>query len=108
MSHLIIPVLPPPKLVDTIAVLDQCLDELSYEEAVSVAFEGKNLGRTGSLSLIQVNAEGADVTWLLDVTVLGKQALEHEHAGYSVKKLFENENIRKVSPPNHLQVLHMI
>lgn len=91
-----IPILPDPELVDTIPLLEGCLEELKNESILSVGFEGRNLGRTGSLSLIQVNAENSDVVWLLDVTVLGRQVLDHQAFGFSVKQMLEDESIRKV------------
>lgn len=98
LAHLEMAESPSPQLVDTIPLLEECLEEICDVDYLAIGFEGRDLGaRTGSLALIQVYVRDSGVVWLLDVKTMGKEVLEHEHYGVSIKSVLEDSEVRKVS-----------
>ncbi|ORY86709.1 ribonuclease H-like domain-containing protein [Leucosporidium creatinivorum] len=88
--------LPSPVLVDNVSLLEECLEEICDVEILAIGFQGRDLGATGSLALVQVHVQGSEFVWLLDVKELGRGLFEHEHYGVSIRAVLEDGEIRKL------------
>lgn len=87
-------------VVDSLLLLNQCIDDLSSEHATQLAvdLEGVNLDRKGRLSLIQILADTSNTIWLVDVTTLGATAFVHRDAeGRSLHSILEGLATQKVT-----------
>jgi hypothetical protein len=101
-----------PNLVDTLPILDECLAEISPLVAPSIPIslaidiEGVDLCRYGRVAILQIMSNSSPTVWLIDVTVLGREAFDHiDTHGRSLRAILENANIRKVLDiPNHVQL----
>jgi exonuclease 3'-5' domain-containing protein 1 len=71
-------------------------DILNQTPEVFIDCEGWDLGRLGTLSLLQLTIEPFNHTWIIDITVLRQQAFETLEAGWSLRTLLESETIAKV------------
>lgn len=61
--------------------------------------EGDNLGREGTLSLLQIMIASKDYTWVLDITILKEKAFDTKWsgpAGRSLRHIFEDSQIPKM------------
>jgi exonuclease 3'-5' domain-containing protein 1 len=94
----------PPKvvLVDTIALIDRCLSDISPTIGrqpckLAIDLEGVNLCRHGRVSIIQIFADTSNVIWLIDITTLGREAFDHKNAyGQSLRGVFQKSVTKKV------------
>lgn len=85
-------------LVDTPELLSKCIDDLESATKIAVDLEGVDLCSTGRLCLLQLYGAGSSAVWVVDVTVLGKQAFEVPEGGKgpSLKEILEDTGVRKV------------
>ena len=88
-------------LVDTTALIDQCLSDISpatgLRPKLALDLEGVNLCRHGSVSIVQIFAETSNVIWLVDITTLGREAFDHKDTnGQSLREVFQNPLTVKV------------
>lgn len=84
-------------LVDTPALLAQCVADISRGQDLAVDLEGVNLCRKGTLCLLQIMRRFSDTIWVVDITVLGHAAFRTTHQGTSLKAVLESRSITKVS-----------
>lgn len=95
-------------LVDTIALLEQCIADISGTSehpvtCMAIDLEGVNLSREGRLSLLQIMPNTSDNIWIVDVTVLGSIAFSHLDAeGRSLKSILQDASTEKVRPTLHI------
>jgi exonuclease 3'-5' domain-containing protein 1 len=92
------------ELADTLPLLATCLAEISPlplpSQAISLAvdLEGVDLCRHGRVSIMQIMSNLSAKVWLIDVTVLGRQAFDYtDPDGRSLRGILEGEGIRKAS-----------
>ena len=89
-------------LVDTTALIDQCLSDISPTIGpqpckLALDLEGVDLCRKGRVSIVQIFADTSDVIWLVDITTLGREAFDHKDAyGKSLREVFQNPLTEKV------------
>lgn len=63
--------------MDSESLLQECLQDIGANlPRLAIDLEGNDLGRQGTLSLIQIYPENGKTVWLVDVTVLGKKAFD--------------------------------
>jgi exonuclease 3'-5' domain-containing protein 1 len=93
----------PPKvvLVDTTALIDRCLSDISptigRQPTLAIDLEGVNLCRQGRISIVQIFADTSNVIWLIDITTLGREAFDHKNAyGQNLRGVFQNPLTKKV------------
>ena len=89
-------------LVDTAALLDQCLSDISPTIGpqpckLALDLEGVDLCRHGLISIVQIFADNSNVIWLVDITTLGREAFDHKDSyGQSLREVFQNPSTKKV------------
>jgi len=86
-------------LVDTTQLLDACLNEITSKNVhkLAVDLEGVDLSRNGRIAIVQIFAKSSSTVWMIDVTILGRDAFTHRSAnGCSLKRVLENDQIVKV------------
>jgi exonuclease 3'-5' domain-containing protein 1 len=88
-------------LVDTTALIDQCLSDISPtigpQPRLALDLEGVDLCRHGRVSIVQIFAETSNVIWLVDITTLGRAAFDHKDAyGQSLRQVFQDPLKKKV------------
>jgi exonuclease 3'-5' domain-containing protein 1 len=88
-------------LVDTTALIDRCLSDISPtigpQPCLAIDLEGVDLCRNGRVSIVQIFADTSNVIWLVDITTLGKAAFDHKDAnGQSLREVFRNPLTKKV------------
>jgi len=93
-----------PILVDTLSLLGTCLAEISPlpvpSQAISLAvdIEGVKLCRYGRVSIMQIMSNLSGQVWLIDVTVLRREAFDYtDPEGRSLRGILDGKDIRKVS-----------
>lgn len=69
--------------------LSEAIEAIKKEQAISVAFEGVNVGRHGSLSVLAVATSSR--VYVFDVQKLKKELFNH-----GLKEIFESDDIEKV------------
>jgi exonuclease 3'-5' domain-containing protein 1 len=90
-------------LVDTPALLEECIADVSSGRSLAVDLEGVDLCRQGTLCLLQVLREGGKDIWVVDVTVLGQAAFEPVvSGGQSLKGVLEDGSIVKAGTVSEL------
>ena len=87
-------------LVNTTALIDQCLSDISPtigpQPKLALDLEGVELCRHGRVSIVQIFANTSDVIWLVDITTLGRAAFDHKNAyGQSLRGVFQNPLTKK-------------
>ena len=98
-------------LVDTTALLDLCISDISstigtQPSKLAIDLEGVDLCRHGSVSIVQIFADTSNVIWLVDVTTLGRVAFDHKDAyGQSLREVFQNPITKKVLPVPNFNIL---
>ena len=95
------------ELVDSLPLLGTCLAEISPllvpSQGISLAvdIEGVGLCRYGRVSVMQIMSNLSGKVWLIDVTVLGREAFDYtDPDGRSLRGILEGEDIRKASTPD--------
>ena len=88
-------------LVDTTALIDQCLSDISPttgpQPKLALDLEGVDLCRHGRVSIVQILASTSNVIWLVDITTLGRAAFDHKNVyGQSLREVFQNPLTKKV------------
>jgi exonuclease 3'-5' domain-containing protein 1 len=89
-------------LVDTTALIDQCLSDISPTNGpqpckLALDLEGVNLCRHGRVSIVQIFADISNVIWLVDITALGREAFDHKNVyGQSLREVLQNPLQEKV------------
>ena len=89
-------------LVDTTALIDRCLSDISPTIGpkpckLALDLEGVDLCRHGRVSIVQILADTSDVIWLVDITTLGRAAFDHKDAyGQSLRGVFQDPLTEKV------------
>ena len=89
-------------LVDTTALIERCLSDISppigpQPRKLALDLEGVHLCRHGRVSIVQIFADTSDVIWLVDITTLGRAAFDHRDAyGQSLRGVFQNPLTEKV------------
>ena len=90
----------PTQLVDTLELLDLCLDDIASKSVsrLAVDLEGIDLSRNGTISLVQIISNLSTSVWVIDVFVLGAEAFSHmSPQGQSLKSVLEDSETTKAS-----------
>ena len=90
----------PTQLVDTVELLDLCLDDITSKSVsrLAVDFEGIDLSRNGTISLVQIISNLSTFVWVIDVFALGAEAFSHTGPqGQSLKSTLEDSETMKAS-----------
>ena len=94
----------PIELVDTLDLLDLCLDDIASPLVFKLAIdlEGIDLSRNGTVTLLQIFSNISTTVWVIDIFLLGEEAFSHiTPRGKSLKAVLENRQTMKVT--NHWQ-----
>ncbi|KAK7697546.1 hypothetical protein SLS64_013428 [Diaporthe eres] len=87
---------PSPIVISTSAELKIFLSSIRPDSTIYLAFEGKDLGRDGTLTLATMFIQPQNVTRVVDVLSLGESAFDIESDdGTSLKSILENPDIPK-------------
>lgn len=81
-----------------------------WEPQVFVDCEGNNLGRSGTLSLLQIYLAPHDRTWIFDVTILGDKVFNTDLKGNTIRSILQDKYIYKCfwDVRNDRYVMHLI
>ena len=93
--------------VDSEPSLLSCLKQLDATSAdLAIDLEGNELGRIGTLSVLQIFARGSDSVFVIDITTLGSKGFDVTEAGVpSLRQILEGSR-RKVSTDIHCLPFH--
>jgi len=89
----------PTQLVDTLDLLDLCLNDITSKSVsrLAVDLEGIDLSRNGTISLIQIISNSSTSVWVVDVFTLGAEAFSHTNPqGQSLKSVLEDSETMKI------------
>lgn len=88
--------------VDSAPLLLSCLKQLNATSAdLAMDLEGNELGRVGTLSVLQIFARGSSTVFVIDITTLGSKGLDTTEDGMpSLRQILEGSR-RKVSGLAH-------
>lgn len=84
-----------PYIVDSLPALGHMLAQLKGHNQLSVDAEGLDLCRDGKLCLLVIATPDASV-FLVDVTLLGKEALAFVGSGTSLQAILESDTVEKL------------
>ncbi|KAK4698254.1 exonuclease 3'-5' domain-containing protein 1, partial [Phenoliferia sp. Uapishka_3] len=98
MTNSISPARAVPRLVNSSAILAECLRNIDTGKSIAVDCEGENLSRTGRLCLLQLFVEGSDTIWIVDIVELGDQAFSDvpEGSSRSLQVILRDPRVEKL------------
>ncbi|MCJ1230512.1 hypothetical protein MMC12_007186 [Toensbergia leucococca] len=93
--------IPPAKIVDSVPKLQDLLNDLDslpvHPPALYLDMEGKELGRDGSVSIMELLVIPSYQVYLIDIHTLGTTAFSTpDSTGRSLKSILESESVTKV------------
>lgn len=92
------------KMISTVKDLEACCCSIRFRNAssafsdrlLSIDIEGKNLGRNGTISIIQLYSYGDDTVYLIDILTLGAAAFDPLSSDQNMRLLLESEAFPKL------------